>query len=298
MFMLQVLTRAGLQQLPSGYGEIVFLIFVMVLSMTAYAWAVGRISTLVMKQDNEIVIKRGQLELVHGYLAHTRVPAELAGEISAFFHARLKDTSGTSVRGDYIVSAIPVSLQIEIGRITRRHHIVQCALFRGCSDGFVDRLASLLRERRVEPDQVLFRTTEVCKELYIIESGSIRVFEDPIEEGGEPGAVTSLGAGETVGEVAFVFGLRHFNNAACESDADCQLVVLSSDNFRLLMKVRGGIAPRAVAPSANTRCAPLPPPQALRNAVLNPFRLWPTRCPALAHTRCSPTRRTCSWTTP
>lgn len=237
MFVLQALTRTGQTQLPSSYGEICFLVLLMILSVTAFAWAIGRISTLVMKQDNEIVTKRTALQQVQGYIAHTRVPADLAAEIAGFFHTRLKDASSSSVRGDSIIAALPVSLQIEIGRITHRHFVVGAALFHGCSDGFVDRLASLLRERRLEPDQVLFRTTELCKELAIITLGAVRVFDDPLQEGGEQGAVATLVVGETIGDVAFIFGLRHFNNASCESDGPATLATLSLDDFKLLLKV-------------------------------------------------------------
>ncbi|KAG8466118.1 hypothetical protein KFE25_001874 [Diacronema lutheri] len=147
MFVLQALTRTGQTQLPSSYGEICFLVLLMILSVTAFAWAIGRISTLVMKQDNEIVTKRTALQ------------------------------------------------------------------------------------------QVLFRTTELCKELAIITLGAVRVFDDPLQEGGEQGAVATLVVGETIGDVAFIFGLRHFNNASCESDGPATLATLSLDDFKLLLKV-------------------------------------------------------------
>jgi CRP-like cAMP-binding protein len=84
---------------------------------------------------------------------------------------------------------------------------------------------------------MLFRTTEVCKELFIVEHGAISLIEDAEDDGDTPGAVSILGPGESAGEVAFVFGLRHYMSAKCEAEGPANLFTLSSDNFKLLIKM-------------------------------------------------------------
>lgn len=83
---------------------------------------------------------------------------------------RLKDASISSVTDEQIYDMMPVSLQIEVSMHTNRALVGELSLLRGCSETFVDRLSSLLRERTVEPETFLFRTGDVCKELFIIES--------------------------------------------------------------------------------------------------------------------------------
>lgn len=223
--------------LPMDFEEVAFCIFVMILNVTLYAWAVSQISALVMKQDDEIVMKRGQLELVYSYLNYIRVPKDLENEIASLFKQRLKDASLSAVRPEEIHARLPVSLQIEVSRVTLRSRITVCSLFTDCSEGFIDRLASLVSVRVVEPETTLFRTSEACKELYIIESGAVILYDDPQEEGGEPVVTNTLLNGEPVGEVAFVFGLRHVSSARSESDGETKLLVLLSEDFKLLMKM-------------------------------------------------------------
>jgi hypothetical protein len=236
-FMVTTLTNFGANQLPLNYGETIWLILMMLLYFTVYSWAVGQISALVMKQDDEIVSKRGQLKLVRGYLAHIRVARDLDAEIAQLFQTRLKDASTSAVRDEAIESAIPISMHIEVSRFTRRGIVSACALFRGCSDSFVDRLASLVRDRACEPDLLLYRKGEVCAELFIVEAGAVRTYDDPELEGSEPLNVQVMIAGETIGEAALVFGIKHFNNARTEVDAETTLLTLSAEDFKLLMRM-------------------------------------------------------------
>jgi len=138
----------------------------------------------------------------------------LREQIEAFFHTRLRDTSLSAVPDEQIYAQMPIALQIEVSQYTNRSLVGEAPLFKGCSDGFVDRLSSLLRERTVEPETVLFRTSDVCRELFVIESGAVEVFD----EGGEDdalggGGIELVSAGETLGDLPFVFGMRHVNNA-------------------------------------------------------------------------------------
>ena len=174
---LSMLSGLGINHLPTNYVEIATYLLMLICSMTVYAWAVGGISALVMKQDDEIVSKRGQLELVHAYLTHIDVPAELKAHVEGFFHARLRDASFSSVRDEDIANAMPIALQIEVSRHTNRQLVGEAKLLRGCSDAFMDRLSSLLRERALEPETQLFREGEVCKELFFVESGSVELWQ-------------------------------------------------------------------------------------------------------------------------
>ncbi|KAJ1634160.1 hypothetical protein T492DRAFT_837040 [Pavlovales sp. CCMP2436] len=236
---LSMLSGLGLNQLPANYIELVFYVLMLVLSMTIYAWTVGQISALVMKQDNEIVTKRSQLELVHGYLTHIDVPAELKTHVESFFQARLRDASFSSIRDEDIANAMPIALQIEVSKHTNRQLVGEAKLLRGCSEAFVDRLSSLLRERSIEAETTLFREGEVCKELYFLESGSIEQYnaavdgKDNMAEDDDNMLAT---AGDTVGELAFVFGVRHFASGRTVPELEAHVFVLSLESYKVLLK--------------------------------------------------------------
>jgi hypothetical protein len=167
------------------------------------------------------------------------VPRALESEISALFQQRLQDSSLSSVTAEEIQDRLPVSLQIEVSRVTRYGRVVHCTLLRGCSTGFVDRLASLLHELIVEPESVLFRVGEASKMLYIVEAGALLVYEeaDGAEGAIAAGTAASVLPGETAGEIAFVFGMRHMSSARAEADVESRLLTLRAVDLELLVRM-------------------------------------------------------------
>lgn len=61
-FIISLLTTVGMQFLPANVWEMCFNLLVLLLNMTVYAYAVGQISALVMKQDDEMVRARRCVE--------------------------------------------------------------------------------------------------------------------------------------------------------------------------------------------------------------------------------------------
>jgi hypothetical protein len=136
-----------------------------------------------MKQDDEVVGKRAQLEVVHAYISHLKVPTALKDEIEAFFHARLQKASLSSIRDEHVYGGLPIALQIEVSTVINRSLVAGASVLRGCSDGFLDRLSAMLVEVRIEPETIVFRTNEACRELFIIQTGAVDVYEEPEQEG-------------------------------------------------------------------------------------------------------------------
>jgi len=240
-FSMSMITSLGLAQIPANTFELVFYICVMVLNMTVYAWTVGQISALVMKQDDEIVAKRAQLETVQAYIGHIRVPVDMKQQIEKFFHARLKDASLSSIQADQVYEMLPMSLQLEVSTHTVRPLVEGCSLLSECSSGFKDRFASLLKERRIEPETIVFRIGEVCSELLVVKAGSIDMSgnkigaaDDDDEEAEQE--VDSRGPGTIVGGMAFTFGLRHFRNGVSGDGSETVVYALSREAYKTLIK--------------------------------------------------------------
>mmetsp|Transcript_10944 Transcript_10944/g.32500 ORF Transcript_10944/g.32500 Transcript_10944/m.32500 type:complete len:2648 (+) Transcript_10944:3-7946(+) len=231
---ISMLTTLGMESMPANYFEICFMLFLMLLNFTVYALAVGQISALVMRQDDEVVNKRGQLELVQVYLSHVRVPAELASQIEGFFRARLRNASLSAVTDEQIYDAMPVSLQIEVSTFTNRELVGYCLLLRSCSPAFIDSLSALLRSRAVEPETILHRPGDVCSELLVIEKGAVHLYDEGAAKDADPSS--SLHVGETVGDLPFVFGLRHVDLAQTTSDGETKLFSLATESLKSLLK--------------------------------------------------------------
>jgi len=235
-FVMSMLSTLGLAQLPSHYGEIGYFVCAMILNMTVYAWTVGQISALVMKQDDEIVAKRGQLEIVQNYLQTIRVPQAIKAQIDSFFQARLKDASFTSVQAEQIYDMLPVTLQLEVSKYTNRHLVGRAALLQDCSEPFKDRFSALLREKRLEPETIVFRISEACNELLLIKSGAMELYDDIDIESAEQSDLDVREAGTFVGGMAFTCGLRHFKNARTVSGVDTIIFTISKEAFKDLVK--------------------------------------------------------------
>jgi hypothetical protein len=138
----------------------------------------GHLSSLVMKQDDEIVAKRAQLELVESYVAQIRVPVELKRRLAIFFRRRLDSSLLSSVPPASVYHELPMALQIDVASHTNGAVVKASPLLRNCSSSFIDRLYSLLRERTIESGTVIFRTAEACRELLFVASGSVEIYED------------------------------------------------------------------------------------------------------------------------
>lgn len=76
------------------------------------------------------------------------------------------------------------------------------AIFRSLDDSDFRALVMCLRVRRCEPDEVLFREGEPGQSMMIVGNGTLAAFVRR-KDGGEQ-EINRMGAGETIGEMAFL----------------------------------------------------------------------------------------------
>ena len=119
-----------------------------------------------------------------------------------------------------------------------------------------------MSRRRLEAGEVLFREGDKGTELYVVESGRLRVFR---HDGDREVELASLGERELVGEMAFLGNARRTATVVAEVDTDVIVVDIENANEYLLRQpawVRamletlarrlGDMNERAVAASATT----------------------------------------------
>lgn len=100
-----------------------------------------------------------------------RLPRPIAREVMSLCYDKL--TAHKDV--DRIFDLLPSSLRIEVAMHTSLPLVKQNEVFAHTSSGFTASIAVLMREMTVASDETLFRTNDVCNELYIIATSAVNV---------------------------------------------------------------------------------------------------------------------------
>ena len=103
-------------------------------------------------------------------------------------------------------------------------------LFARASDAELRAVAKMLKERRLHPNQVLFRQGDQADALYIIASGRVRVSAS--DRAGHEKVLAFLGAGEIVGEMGLLSG--DARSATVTASTDARLLRLGKRDFDAL----------------------------------------------------------------
>ncbi len=94
-------------------------------------------------------------------------------------------------------------------------------------------LQESIQNRRVvtfNPGEYLFRQDELTQDLFILKSGSVRIYKT---EGGIEIDLDMVGAGNVVGEIASIDGgTRTASGVACEK---CEALVIPANEFQLIL---------------------------------------------------------------
>jgi CRP-like cAMP-binding protein len=96
------------------------------------------------------------------------------------------------------------------------------------------RIISHVKKRTFPKGNVIFRQGDIGDALYLIDSGNVRIHAHLSEHGEEVG-VTTLGDGETFGEIALVTGIPR--TATVEAEEDTVLWQIHKDDFDHIVAV-------------------------------------------------------------
>jgi CRP-like cAMP-binding protein len=217
---------------PSTFQEMAFSCLLMILTITFFAYVLGEISSLIMNADDEVAEARGKQAMVDNYINSKHgMTVQLAEEIRSY--SRNASSQGQSVDLAEIYKLMSHSLQIQVAECISRDMLDDIPLFKDCSDVFLDSVSVMLREGQYSPGEVVFRTGEISRHLYIISSGSV---ERAIEiEGEEPTPDGKSCAGQCVGDLSFFFGMRHIFTCTAAVQTSCFL--LERNVFQQLLQM-------------------------------------------------------------
>eukprot|EP00892_Ulva_mutabilis_P004198 jgi/Ulvmu1/214/UM001_0218.1 len=192
---------------PKNAAEIVFTIWSMLTTLTVYAYIVGEISNMVMASDQALVSMREQMSRVQTFLQRHQFPRDLAVDIVSSFEDGLRRSAFSA---EHISGLMSTNLRIEVAMQMTLPLLKGNRLFNSCSAGFTASLSALLREMSFASDEYLFNTNDVCNDLYLVASSSVSILTK--RDGDETVSETRT-KGDSVGELAFFFRMRHMHSA-------------------------------------------------------------------------------------
>ena len=233
---------------PANWWEIGFTCVVMLVNVTLYAYVLGEVSNAVMKQDEELVRTRQDMQAIVSFVKAKNLPENLANEIHQLSGSGDGDgaarTDGemanlSSREGGDVFAQLSHSLQVQVARHVSRPLLRGVALFQGCSEPFLDSLSVVLKETVFPPDTFLYHVNEVARELYIVSSGSVEIvveIEGPLGDSTE--MVSDVRAkGEVVGEFSFLFGMRQQTSARSARSMNTTTYALRHSDAAVLFKL-------------------------------------------------------------
>lgn len=89
-------------------------------------------------------------------------------------------------------------------------------------------------------EYVLFKENDEGDALYIVKSGAVEIFHEPKEAGDLPQTVATISPGGFFGEMALVSDGKR--NASAKAKLDCEIFILSKDDFKNLLDTNTSLA--------------------------------------------------------
>jgi CRP-like cAMP-binding protein len=132
-------------------------------------------------------------------------------------------------RIDATLSALPASLQADVRMSQMADTVGQSRLFEGLSRGCLSHILSKLDRMVAMPGQMLCVRGTVGVDMFFIADGKVDVLVGDSSSGGRETVIASLGAGDTFGELACLFGTARSSSVRAQNY--CLLYVLELEEL-------------------------------------------------------------------
>ncbi|KAG2667744.1 hypothetical protein I3760_15G129700 [Carya illinoinensis] len=220
-----------------GYGDIhavnaremIFIMIFVSFNMILGAYLLGNIAALIVKGSKTEKFRDKMADLIK-YMNKNNLDRHISSEIKG--HLRLQyDRSTTEVA---LLQAVPTSIQTKISQNLYEPYVEEASLFKGCSLGFIKRIASRVHEEFFLPGEVIIEPGNIIDQLYIICNGEVEVAGN-VEDDETEKCIMRQQAYGSFGEVSFLCNIPQTRTVrACEL---CRVLRLDKRCFTEILEM-------------------------------------------------------------
>ncbi|KAG6627699.1 hypothetical protein CIPAW_15G147500 [Carya illinoinensis] len=220
-----------------GYGEIhavnaremIFIMIFVSFNMILGAYLLGNIAALVVKGSKTEKFRDKMANLIK-YMNKNNLDRHISSEIKG--HLRLQyDRSTTEVA---LLQDVPTSIQTKISQNLYEPYVEEASLFKGCSLGFIKRIASRVHEEFFLPGEVIIEPGNIIDQLYIICNGEVEEVGNVEEDETEKFIMRQQAYG-SFGEVSFLCSIPQTRTVrVCEL---CRVLRLDKRCFTEILEI-------------------------------------------------------------
>lgn len=226
---------------PRNHYERLFVLFALILGVTAFSYVVGSMSGLVQQMDFKAIEFHTRMAKVNSYLRYRKLPKNLQFKVREHYRYAFDSQAGI-YEESAILSELSPALRTEVAIHINGAILRNIPFLKSASPAAITAVVLKLRPVIVQPGEAIVVAGEPGHHLYVITSGQARVIS--------PDGFTilaSLGAGSYFGEIALIYPVPR--TATVTAFTTCDLCCLSKDDFDQVIvdfpEIRGALVSEA-----------------------------------------------------
>ncbi|XP_023539592.1 potassium channel SKOR-like isoform X2 [Cucurbita pepo subsp. pepo] len=192
-----------------GYGdmhavnvrEMIFIMIFISFDMILGSYLLGNMAALIVKGSKTEKF-RDKMKDVIKYVNKNKLNRKLSKDIKDHLQLQYCNSSEFGVLQD-----IPASIRAKISQKLYEPYIKEVSLFKGCSQGFIKRIATKVREEAFFPGQMIIERENLVDQLYVVCHGELEEIENWDTEDEE--LIRCLGTYSSFGEISFLCNSPH-----------------------------------------------------------------------------------------
>ncbi|KAK9278551.1 hypothetical protein L1049_028122 [Liquidambar formosana] len=220
-----------------GYGEIhavnvremIFIMIYVSFDMILGAYLLGNMTALIVKGSRTERFRDKMADLIK-YMNRNKLGKNISNEIKG--HVRLQYESKYTEAA--VLQDIPVSIRAKISLKLYAPYIKKVPLFKGCSSGFINQIATRVHEEFFLPGEVIIEQGNVVDQLYFVCDGKLEEVRKQEDDATEE-SFMRLQKDSSIGEISILCNTpQPCTVRVCDL---CRLLCLDRQSFTDTLKI-------------------------------------------------------------
>lgn len=216
-----------------GFGDIVprtsfetsFVLLIMIVGQTLYAYIIANMSSVVTNADALSTHFQKMVERVTAYARWRQLPAGIHAKITSYYEYLWATNKGIDEKE--VLLHLSSSVREDVSLYLNRGLLARIPIFRACKDmNFITRIVTNLQSHIAGPGDYVIRQGDVGREMYLLSRGTVEVVSGQT-------VVATLHGPTFFGETALLTAERR--NASIRASTYCELFILHKEDFDNIM---------------------------------------------------------------